>query len=222
MMTISLSFFFFFYRKRKSLWSQGTFVQLWRLQEESEAGAEGGGADMQDQSVGFIINSSTMEAAQPSNSKVTKSQWGKVISKYQVYLQVFVLQSQKKQTEKKNPYHIYWLCFHFPLGEPIVMRKEMKEDCFLPSALSTQLILLGGQISAVPGEENRKWVWSIRHKMIGDPCLRQTTLRSLLFISKWRQAHRGWLPSAAPGPSWTAVLDCTEKWSMLVSPVRHI
>lgn len=31
-----------------------------------------------------------------------------------------------------------------------VMRKEMKRDCFLPSALSTQLILLGGQISAVP------------------------------------------------------------------------
>ena len=159
---------------------------------------------MQDRSAGFNINSSTMEAAQPSNSKVTKSQWGKVISKYQVYLQVFVL------------------CFHFPLGEPIVMRKEMKEDCFLPSALSTQLILLGGQISAVPGEENRKWVWSIRHKMISDPCLQQTTLRSLLFISKWRQAHRGWLPSTAPGPSWTSVLDCTEKWSMLVSPVRHI
>lgn len=91
-----------------------------------------------------------MEAAQPSSSKVTKSQWGKVISKYQVYLQVFVLQ------KKKSPYHIYWLCFHFPLGEPIVMRKEMKEDCFLPSALSTQLILLGGQISAVPGEEKQK------------------------------------------------------------------
>ena len=36
------------------------------------------------------------------------------------------------------------------------MRKEMKEDCFLPSALSTQLILLGGQISAVPGEEKEK------------------------------------------------------------------
>lgn len=33
------------------------------------------------------------------------------------------------------------------------MRKEIKVDCFLPSALSTQLILLGGQISAVPGEE---------------------------------------------------------------------
>lgn len=36
------------------------------------------------------------------------------------------------------------------------MRKEMKGDCFLPSALSTQLILLGGQISAVPAKENRK------------------------------------------------------------------
>lgn len=57
---------------------------------------------------------------------------------------------------KKNPYHIYWLCFHFPLGESIVMRKEMKEDCFLPSALSTQLILLGGQISAVPGRGEEK------------------------------------------------------------------
>ena len=32
------------------------------------------------------------------------------------------------------------------------MRKEMKGDCFLPSALSTQLTLLGGQISAVPGK----------------------------------------------------------------------
>lgn len=30
------------------------------------------------------------------------------------------------------------------------MGKEMKKDCFLPSALSTQPILLGGQISAVP------------------------------------------------------------------------
>lgn len=76
-------------------------------------------------------------------------------------------------TGEKNPYHIYWLCFHFPLRESIVMRKEMKEDCFLPSALSTQLILLGGQISAVPGEKNRKWVWSIRNKMISDPCLLQ-------------------------------------------------
>lgn len=36
------------------------------------------------------------------------------------------------------------------------MRKEMKEDCFLPSALSTQLILLGGQISAVPGGGEQK------------------------------------------------------------------
>lgn len=38
-----------------------------------------------------------------------------------------------------------------------VMRKETKRDCFLPSALSTQLILLGGQISAVPegGGEKR-------------------------------------------------------------------
>lgn len=53
-------------------------------------------------------------------------------------------------------YHIYWLCFHFPLGKPSVMRKEMEEDCFSPSALSTQLILLGGQISAVPGEGKRK------------------------------------------------------------------
>lgn len=35
-------------------------------------------------------------------------------------------------------------------GETIIMGKEMKEDCFLPSALSTQLILLGGQITAVP------------------------------------------------------------------------
>lgn len=163
----------------------------------------------------FNINSSTMVAAQPSSTKVTKSQWEKVISKYQVYLKAFVLQ-------KKNPYHIYWLRFHFPLGEPFVMRKEMKEDCFLPSALSTQLILLGGQISAVPGEENRKWVWSIRNKMIGDLCLLQTTLHSLLFSSKWRQAHRGRLPSTAPEPSWLSVLDCTEKWSMLASPVRHI
>lgn len=37
-----------------------------------------------------------------------------------------------------------------------VMRKEMKRDCFSPSALSTQLILLGGQISAVPGEEEEE------------------------------------------------------------------
>lgn len=125
-------------------------------------------------------------------------------------------------TEKKNPYHIYWLRFHFPLGEPFVMRKEMKEDCFLPSALSTQLILLGGQISAVPGEEDRKWVWSIRNKMIGDLCLLQTTLHSLLFSSKCSQAHRGRLPSMAPGPSWMSLLDCTEKWSMLASPMRHI
>lgn len=32
----------------------------------------------------------------------------------------------------------------------------MEEDCFSPSALSTQLILLGGQISAVPGEGKQK------------------------------------------------------------------
>lgn len=163
----------------------------------------------------FNINSSTMEAAQSSSTKVTKSQWEKVISKYPVYLQVFVLQN-------KNPYHIYWLCFHFPLGEPFVMRKEMKEDCFLPSALSTQLILLGGQISAVPAEENRKWDWSIRNKMIGDLCRLQTTLHSLLFSSKWRQAHRGRLPSMAPGPSLSSVLDCTKKLSVLTSPMRHI
>lgn len=57
---------------------------------------------------------------------------------------------------KKNPYHIYWLRLHFPLGKPSVMRKEMEEDSFSPSALSTQLILLGGQISAVPGEGKEK------------------------------------------------------------------
>lgn len=54
------------------------------------------------------------------------------------------------------PYHIYWLRFHFPVGKPSVTRKEMEEDCFSPSALSTQLILLGGQISAVPGEGKQK------------------------------------------------------------------
>lgn len=32
----------------------------------------------------------------------------------------------------------------------------MEEDGFSPSALSTQLILLGGQISAVPGEGKQK------------------------------------------------------------------
>lgn len=32
----------------------------------------------------------------------------------------------------------------------------MEEDSFSPSALSTQLILLGGQISAVPGEGKEK------------------------------------------------------------------
>lgn len=37
-----------------------------------------------------------------------------------------------------SSYHIYWLCFYFPLGKPAVMRKEMEEDCFSPSALSTQ------------------------------------------------------------------------------------
>lgn len=35
------------------------------------------------------------------------------------------------------------------------MGKKMKEDCFSPSALSTQLILLGGQIAAVPGKKSR-------------------------------------------------------------------
>lgn len=161
------------------------------------------------------INGTTMEVAQPSSTEVTKSQWGKVISKYQVYLQVFVLQ-------KRNPYHIYWLRFHFPLGEPFVMRKEMKRDCFLPSALSTQLILLGGQISAVPREGNRKWVWSIRNKMIGDLCPPQPTLHALLFSCEWRRARRGRPPSVASGPSWMALLHCTEKWSVQASPVGHI
>lgn len=36
------------------------------------------------------------------------------------------------------------------------MRKEMEENSYSPSALSTQLILLGGQISAVPGEGKQK------------------------------------------------------------------
>lgn len=132
-------------------------------------------------------------------------------------------------TEKKNPYHIYWLCFHFPLRESIVMRKEIKVDCFLPSALSTQLILLGGQISAVPGEEKTEnesdqseTKWSVTRVCCNEEPWLWTTLHSLLFISKWRQAHRGWFPSTEPGPSWTSVLDCAEKWSMLASPLRHI
>lgn len=58
--------------------------------------------------------------------------------------------------EKKKSYHIYWLRFHFLLGKPSVMRKEMEQDSFSPSALSTQLILLGGQISAVPGVGKQK------------------------------------------------------------------
>lgn len=143
-----------------------------------------------------------MEAAQPSSTEVTKSQWGKVISKYQVYLQVFVLQ-------KRNPYHIYWLRFHFPLGEPRVMRKEMKRDCFLPSALSTQLILLGGQISAVPregGTENEsdqsetKWsVTCVRRKQHSTPYYSAANEggRDEDDPHPWRLGHPGWLSSIA-------------------------
>lgn len=109
----------------------------------------GWGADMQEWSVGLILTvqqwrQQSHQALKWLNHNEEKSfQNTNSTSRYLYY-------------RKKNPYHIYWLCFHFPLGEPIVMRKEMKEDCFLPSALSTQLILLGGQISAVPGEEKQK------------------------------------------------------------------
>lgn len=57
--------------------------------------------------------------------------------------------------------------------------------------------------------------------MIGDLCLLETTLGCLLFSSKWRQACAGWLPSTAPGPSWTSP-DCGEKWNELSSAARHI
>lgn len=57
--------------------------------------------------------------------------------------------------------------------------------------------------------------------MIGDLCLLQTTLGCLLFSSKWRQACGGWLPSTAPGPSWTSP-DCGEKWNELPLAARHI
>lgn len=149
---------------KKSLSFTGILL-LWNQGSVSAAGARLRSPDMQEWR-GFHIKSSTMEAEQSSSSKVTKSQWGKVILKPSLPPGIC-------NTGEKNPYHIYWLCFHFPSGESIIMRKEMKGDCFLPSALSTQLILLGGQISAVPAKENRKWVWSIRNKMISDPCLLQ-------------------------------------------------
>lgn len=56
-------------------------------------------------------------------------------------------------TAGKNILIMFTECVSISLGgESTVMRKEMKGDCFLPSALSTQLILLGGQIAAVPAE----------------------------------------------------------------------
>lgn len=58
-----------------------TKTPLFNLMEETEVGVKafesvcgGGGAAMREWS-----NGSTIEAAQPSSSKVTKSQWGKVI-----------------------------------------------------------------------------------------------------------------------------------------------
>lgn len=79
----------------------------------------------------------------------------------------------------------------------------------------------GGRYLRFLEKGNRKWVRSIRSKMIGDLCLLQTTLGCLLFSSKWRQARRGWLPSTPPEPSWSPP-DCIEKWNALFSGVKHI
>lgn len=49
----------------------------------------------------------TMEA--PQHQRDEKGTGEKAIWTYQVHLQVFALQ-------KRNPYHIYWLRFHFPSG----------------------------------------------------------------------------------------------------------
>lgn len=70
------------------------------------------------------INSSTMVAAQPSSSKVTKSQWGKVISKYPVYLQVFVLQ-------KKKSLSYLLIVFPFPFGGIYCNEKRNEGRLFL-------------------------------------------------------------------------------------------
>lgn len=70
------------------------------------------------------INSSTKEAAQPSNTKVTKSQWGKVILKYQDYLQVFVLQ-------KKKSLSYLLIAFPFPFGGTFCNEKRNEGGLFL-------------------------------------------------------------------------------------------
>lgn len=113
---------FFFYCNRDAIETKAAL-----LEEAREVGvrAEGGGAvryaEMESR---FNINSSTMEPAQPSSSKVTKSQWGKVISKYQVYLQVFVLQKKKSLS--------YLLSvFPFPFGRMHCNEKRNEGRLFL-------------------------------------------------------------------------------------------
>lgn len=171
----------------------------------------------------FNINSSTMEAAQPSSSKVTKSQWGKVISKYQVYLQVFVLQ-------KKKSLSYLLIVFPFPFGGTYCNEKKKWRKIVSYRVLCQHswfywegryLQFLERRTENESDQSEIKW--SVTRVCCNkEPWLWTTLHHSLLFISKWRQAHRGWLPSTEPVPSWTSVLDCTEKWSMLASPVRHI
>lgn len=95
--------------------------------------------------------------------------------------------------------------FPFPFGESIVMRKEMREDCFLPSALSTQLILLGGQISAVPGRGEQKMSlinqkqndqWPVSAAMRSRGCEQHSTA---YHSSPNEGRHTGWLPFTEPG-----------------------
>lgn len=105
----------------------------------------------------FNKNSSTAEAAQPSSSKVTKSQWGK-------YIGVCITQ--------EKPLSYLLIVFPFPFGRIYCNEKRNEGRLFLTQCFVNTADFTG-RADICSSWKNRKWVWSIRNKMIGDPCLLQ-------------------------------------------------
>lgn len=132
-------------------------------------------------------------------------------------------------TEKKKSLSYLLIVFPFPFGGTYCNEKRNEGRLFLTEGFVNTVDFTGradirsswrGETENESDQSETKW--SVTRVCCNEEPWLWTTLHSLLFISKWRQAHRGWLPSTEPGPSWTSVLDCTEKWSMMASPVRHI
>ena len=167
----------------------------------------------------FNINSSTKEAAQPSSSKVTKSQWGKVISKISSLPPGICITEEKKKSLS------YLLSvFPFPFGGVYCNEKRNEGRLFLTECFVNTVDFTGRadicgswrgeeKMSLINQKQNDQWPVSAAMRNRG--CEQHSN--SLLVIFKWGQAH-----SEAGSDSDVRPPDCDEKWSMLAAHITHI